>query len=154
MVWCQTQTITSINEYHPSTHMTTSSNGNIFRVTGHLCGEFRTQRPVTRSFDVFFHLRLNIRLGKQSWGWWFETPFAHYDVTVMKGKNASPSLGIWVLPFRIDTVSIFREEISKNEAGLVIGAEAEETVFAQQFSFLSFVCKKVHVENIHITWSL
>ena len=44
----------------------TSSNGNIFRVTGHLCGEFTgplwiprsgefpTQRPVTRSFDVFF----------------------------------------------------------------------------------------------------
>ena len=25
-------------------------------------------------FDVFFDLRLNIRLSKQSWGWWFETP--------------------------------------------------------------------------------
>ena len=32
-----------------------------------------TQRPVTRSFDVFFDLRLNRRLSKQSWGWWFET---------------------------------------------------------------------------------
>ena len=32
------------------------------------------QRPVTRSFDVFFDLRLNKRLSKQSWGWWFETP--------------------------------------------------------------------------------
>ena len=28
-------------------------------------GEFPTQRPVTRSFDVFFDLRLNKRLGKQ-----------------------------------------------------------------------------------------
>ena len=37
-------------------------------------GEFPTQRPVTRSFDVFFDLRLNTRLGKQCWGWWFETP--------------------------------------------------------------------------------
>ena len=37
-------------------------------------GEFFTQRPVTRSFDVFFDLRLNERLSKQSWGWWFETP--------------------------------------------------------------------------------
>ena len=36
-------------------------------------GEFSTQRPVTRSFDVFFDLRLNKRLSKQSWGWWFET---------------------------------------------------------------------------------
>ena len=60
--------------------MMTSSNGNIFRVTGPLCGVFTgpgespTQRPVTRSFDVFFHLRLNKRLRKQPWGWWFETP--------------------------------------------------------------------------------
>ena len=37
-------------------------------------GEVPTQRPVTRSFDVFFDLHPNIRLSKQSWGWWFETP--------------------------------------------------------------------------------
>ena len=36
-------------------------------------GEFPTQRPVTRSFDVFFDVRPNKRLSKQSWGWWFET---------------------------------------------------------------------------------
>ena len=29
---------------------------------------------MTRSFDVFFDLRLNKRLSKQPWGWWFETP--------------------------------------------------------------------------------
>ena len=37
-------------------------------------GEFCAQRPVTRRFDVFFVLRLNKRLIKQSWGWWLETP--------------------------------------------------------------------------------
>ena len=58
----------------------TSSNGNIFRVTGHLCGnspvpgEFPAQRPVTRSFDVFFDLCLNKWLSKQSQDWWFEMP--------------------------------------------------------------------------------
>ena len=36
-------------------------------------GDFPVQRPVTRSFDVFFDLCLNKRLSKQSWGWWFET---------------------------------------------------------------------------------
>ena len=43
---------------------------------GHLpvTGEFPTQRPVMRSFDVFFDLRLNKRLSKQSWGWLIETP--------------------------------------------------------------------------------
>ena len=60
-------------------YMMTSSNGNIFRVTGPLCGEFTgpgefpTQSPVTRSFDVSFDLRLYKRLSKQPWGWWFET---------------------------------------------------------------------------------
>ena len=63
---------------------TTSSNGNIFRVTGPLCGalcagnspvtgEFPAQRPVTRSFAVFIDRRLSTCLSKQSWGWWFET---------------------------------------------------------------------------------
>ena len=37
-------------------------------------GEFPAQRPVTQSFDVFFDLRPNKRLSKQSRGWWFETP--------------------------------------------------------------------------------
>ena len=51
-----------------------------YRVTGPLCGdftgpgEFPTQRPVTRIFDVFIDLRLNKRLSEQPWGWWFETP--------------------------------------------------------------------------------
>ena len=57
----------------------TSSNGNFFRVTGHLCGEFTSPRwiPHTKASDAgfwcFFYLRLNKRLSKQSWGWWFET---------------------------------------------------------------------------------
>ena len=60
--------------------MMTSSNGNIFRVTGPFCGEltgpgeFPAQRPVTQSFEIFFDLRLNKRLSKQPWDWWFETP--------------------------------------------------------------------------------
>ena len=60
--------------------MMTPSNGNIFSVTGLLygdspvTGQFPAQRPVTRSFDVFFDERLNKRLSKQWWGWWFETP--------------------------------------------------------------------------------
>ena len=37
-------------------------------------GEFPSQRPVTRSFDAFLDLRLNKRLSKQLWRWWFETP--------------------------------------------------------------------------------
>ena len=35
-------------------------------------GEFHAQKPVTRSFDVFYDLRLNKCLSKQLWSWWFE----------------------------------------------------------------------------------
>ena len=50
----------------------TSSNGNVFRITGPLwvnppvTGGFLSQRPVTRSFNVFFDLRLNTRLSKHA----------------------------------------------------------------------------------------
>ena len=37
-------------------------------------GEFPSQRPVTRGFEVFFDLSLNKRLSKQSRRWRFETP--------------------------------------------------------------------------------
>ena len=72
--------VTECGIWNWTSSMMTSSNRSIFRVTGPLCGEFTgpgefpTQRPVTRSFDVFFDLRLNKRWSKQPWGWWFETP--------------------------------------------------------------------------------
>ena len=50
----------------------TSSNGNISTLLA--TGEFPAQRPVKRSFNVFFDLPLNKRLSKQWWSWWFETP--------------------------------------------------------------------------------
>ena len=80
----------SIHEFSSLVDMITSSNGNIVRVTGPLCGEFtgrrwipRTQKPVTRSFDVFFHLCLKRQLSKQWRRWWFESYRAHYDIIVL-----------------------------------------------------------------------
>ena len=75
VVQCHVFSLLCIVQSH--VFMMTFSNGNSFRVTGPLCGEFTgpgefpTQRPVTQSFDVFFNLRLNKRLSKQPWGWGF-----------------------------------------------------------------------------------
>ena len=50
--------------------MMMSSNGNIFRVTGPLCGEFTgpgefpAQRPVTRNFDVFLWSTNWLQIGR------------------------------------------------------------------------------------------
>ena len=58
----------------------TSSNGNIFRVTGPLYGEFTRHRwiPRTKASDgelwCFLWSAPEKSLSKQSWGWWFETP--------------------------------------------------------------------------------
>ena len=55
------------------------SNGNIFRATGPLIVRGIHQSPVNSPHKgqwrgVFFDLRMNKLLSKQSWGWWFETP--------------------------------------------------------------------------------
>ena len=83
------ETTLTIWENTAHEYMMTSSNGNIFRVTGPLCGEFTgpgeftTQRPVTRSCNVFFDLRLNKRLKKNREAGDSRRYRGHYDVSVM-----------------------------------------------------------------------
>ena len=50
-------------------------------------GEFPSQRPVTRRFDVFFDLHLIKQLSKQSWGCDLRHHRAHNDVTVIHSVN-------------------------------------------------------------------
>ena len=90
--------------------MMTSSNGDIFRVTGHLCGEFPAQRPVTWSFDAFFGLRLNKRLSKQSWGWWFDT--ASYSLWLHCNELIPGANEFIILLFRISLVGLHRLKCS------------------------------------------
>ena len=61
-------------------------------------GEFPAQRPVTRSFDVFFDLRLNKRLSKQSWGRWFETLslWRHCNVSLKRNCDFDQIFHHWL----------------------------------------------------------
>ena len=63
-------------------------------------GEFPTQRPVTRSFDVFFDLHPNKRLSKQLRGWWFETP----SCPLWRHRNETPEKHVFlkVFTYRFD----------------------------------------------------
>ena len=69
-------------------NMMPSSNENIFRVTGHLCGEFTVigefppQRPVTRSLDFFIYTWINCWVNNREAGDLLRYR-AHYDVTLM-----------------------------------------------------------------------
>ena len=99
--------------------MRMSSNGNMFRVTGFcggnspvtagkspVTGEFPSHRPVTRSFDVFFDLRLNKRLSKQSRRRWFGTPsrssWRHCNVV----PNSDPVIRAAVGSFGVQCVTL------------------------------------------------
>ena len=66
-------------------------------------GEFPSQRSVTRSFDVFFDVRLNERLNKQSWCWWFETP----SCPLWRHSSLSATLSVAVIPTPWSTCLLF-----------------------------------------------
>ena len=53
-------------------------------------GEFPSQRPVTRSFDVFFDL--NKRSSKPSTSWWFEMT----SRSLLRHSNAKPNDSVWI----------------------------------------------------------
>ena len=55
-------------------------------------GEFPAQRPVTRGFDVFFDLRLDKRLSKQSWAGDLRRHPTHCDVIVMSLTESKVSV--------------------------------------------------------------
>ena len=59
-----------------------------------VAGEFLAQRPVTRSFDVFFDLRLNKRLSRDGEAGDLRRHGAHYDVIVMILETIS---SLWLL---------------------------------------------------------
>ena len=63
------------------------------------------QSSITLSFDVFFDLLLNKRLSKQSWCWWFETPW-HSFWRHCKCDTETVCAGRWNLsPWRTRTIS-------------------------------------------------
>ena len=67
-------------------------------------GEFPLQRPVTRSFDVFFDLRLNEQWSKQSRRWWFETSsrslWCHCNALSLVRRQAVISINVDLFSIR------------------------------------------------------
>ena len=89
-------------------------------------GEFSTKSPVTRSFDIYFDLRPNKRLNKQSWGWWFETPscplWRHrnviqeqipYHIVIRMISNSTPRCSLFLIT-EISYTSMDRAWITNN----------------------------------------
>ena len=120
-------------------------------------GEFPAQRPVTRSFDVFFYLRLNKRLSKQSSAWWFDTlsrPLWRHriasfctngsDLTINYAENVEVNL--WPLGFGIEQNIDFRMPI----ASLQVSPGGHGNCHLPH-DFDSSNCAKTHSDTLY--WS-
>ena len=106
------------NETNPWRHQMETFSALLSLCAGNspVTSEFSTQRPVTRSFEVFFDLRLNKRLSKQSWGWWFETPLCslwrHCNTSMVYSQinNFSERSSIrmtWIKKLSYDMIYVF-----------------------------------------------
>ena len=87
-------------------------------------GEFPTQRPVTRSFDVYFDLRPNKWLSKQWCGWWFETISCslwrhrnEHSISLAQSSCTIPikqSFHSFSVPFYKIGTAVFHNELTQN----------------------------------------
>ena len=115
--------------------MMTSSNGNMFRVTGfcagnspatagnsQVTGEFSSHRPMTRSFDDFFDLCLNRQLSKQSTRRWFETPLRSLWRSCNMVPNSNPVIQAAMGSFGVQRVTLVQFWIG--ETGQIGGFRA------------------------------
>ena len=124
--------------------------------------DFPAQRPVTRSFDVFFDLRLNKRSSIQSGGWWLEilsrTLWRHCNGMIMvgplRGKPPSP-----VVPLQsTSNVKLFcflvwfllspgrRQAIIWTNTGILLIRSQERNLNETLIEINIFSLKKMHLK--------
>ena len=117
-------------------------------------GEFSAQRPVTRSFDVFFDLRLNKRLSKQSRDWWFEMP----AWSLWRHRNDYTECELWRhngrdgvsnhQPHDYLLIRIFRRRSKKTSKLRVTGLCAVNSPVTGEFT----AQRASNAENVSIWW--
>ena len=89
----------------------TPSNGNSFRLTTHLCGEFTGPRwiPRRKASDAGLWCFLWSapefkRLSKQSWGWWFDMP----SCPLWRHRKANPQSHAYFIGYAVHgTLNIY-----------------------------------------------
>ena len=137
----------------------TSSNGNIFRVTGHLCREFTGHRwiPRTKASDAELGCRLwsapEWRLSKQSRGWWFETP----SRPLWRHDNARTNY-VHIDFLVIDNTQIYVKSLSNLQPNVsatvrLFGGDSSHTPFFYWQSFQGNTLHPlaiIHMEDINV----
>ena len=107
--------------------------------------EFPSQRPVTRSFDVFFDLCLNKRLSKQSWGWWFEMP-SRSLWCYCNGKTCLIIISVWKYP----KLGYFQTVIFMKRVFIKMACILHLNNYAHGLQFASIHCGWMQASLTHI----
>ena len=102
-----------------------------------LHGEFPAQRQVTRGFDIFFDLRLNKRLSKQSWGWWFDT----LSCPLWRHCNAMATL-----PYSYYLCEVCEEKFP----GLLVTVSCRKGPQSFQERLSELLCNKHRFQMVHV----
>ena len=133
--------------------MMTSSNGNFSALLA-ICagnspvpGEFPTQRPVTRSFDVYFHLRPDKRLSKQSWGWWFEA-VSHSLWRHRNGPKNYAHVSCFLVWLLLGTGRLYLYSVGQS---CDCSSSSEVTPMIKEDEYIRIVIKKTNKPHQNIT---
>ena len=117
-------------------------------------GEFPAQRPVTRSFDIFFDVRLIKRLSKHSRGWWFET-LSH---PLWRHRNGINHLHVWQISqrYRKSELIAIGRKLPHNSVIAILGKFSENLVknvcnivFAATKCVIEILNQDLAVSNCH-----
>ena len=124
-------------------------------------GEFPAQRLVTRSFDVFFDLRLNKRLSKQSRGWWFETlshPLWRHRNVHSEQTQSSTNTTRWICWKELGgsqvTVALHYKRKSVTEPFVFCDVTQHSSVFSAKCMYIFCSQLSCHRLRRHVTSSL
>ena len=97
-------------------------------------GEFPSQRPVTRRFDVFIDQRLNKRLSRQLRRRWFETPsrslWRHCNEFYKYSSNSSRLL----LRGALQTIYIFIKDLRQHLPCIYINTDTNHMFIGLNFN--------------------
>ena len=120
-------------------------------------GYFLAQRQVTRSFNALFYLRLNKRVSKQSWGWWFERPscslWRHSNDHGEKLKYLSMSIKMMIMSSSIPWIVISHPILYNLCISLNLSPHVQMAAFPQTMLSEAFSWMKTFVFRIKCRWS-
>ena len=109
---------------------------------------------MTRSFDVFFDLRLNERLSKQPWGWWFETPawslWRHRNVDCVNSWIAGVLCAWWFIKYPelwiMKTGFLFVGIVITFQSYIIMGSDVHH--FHKYFTFTLYMSSNLNISKI------